>query len=316
VAADIPPELVEALTRFDKTAAGILRLHFGPLAATPPPPTIYHYTNAAGLRGILQSGRLWLSDIFTMNDPSELKHGVSQAGDLLRAKAASGPPETKRFARDFTDFYERALVDTAHYFVCSFSSDGDDIGQWRAYADDGRGYSLGFDGKQLEDAFTKRDDTPIENNCTFAVSYNVVELRQIHGKLIDAMFGLISLPRGRHMSPEAITQYMVALSTHISVNVLASALFFKHEAYQNEKEFRFLEVHSAGDRHPLEVKERLRGATTIRYRELDWRRLCGGGLKRIVVGPAADPQKAHDFLAECKVPGVSVEPSTIPYQPA
>jgi Protein of unknown function (DUF2971) len=315
VAAGIPPELVEALTRFDKTAAGILRSHFGPLEAAPPPPIIYHYTSAAGLRGILESGRLWLSDIFTMNDPSELKHGVSQAGGLLRAKAASGPPETKRFARDFADFYERALVDTAHYFVCSFSSDGDDLGQWRAYADDGRGYSLGFDGERLEDAFTKLNDTPIENNCTFAVSYNVAELRQIHGKLIDAMFGMISLPRGRHMSPEAITQYMVALSTHISVNVLASALFFKHEAYQNEKEFRFLEVHSAGDRRPPEVKERLRGATTIRYRELDWKRLCPGALTKIVVGPAADLQKAHDCLAEFSVRGVSVKPSTIPYRP-
>jgi len=68
-----------------------------------------------------------------MNDPSELKHGVSQAGELLRARAASGPPETKRFARDFTDYYERTVADTAHYFVCSFSSDGDDLGQWRAY---------------------------------------------------------------------------------------------------------------------------------------------------------------------------------------
>jgi hypothetical protein len=316
MAAGIPQELDEALARFDETAAAILRSHFGPLEATPPPPIIYHYTNAAGLRGILESGRLWLSDIFTMNDPSELKHGVSQAGELLRARAASGPPETKRFARDFTDFYERAMVDTAHYFVCSFSSDGDDLGQWRAYADDGRGYSLGFDGKKLEDAFTKLNGTPIENNCTFAVSYDVAELRQIHGEFIDAMFGLISLPRGRGMNSESITQYMVELSTRVSVNVLASALFFKHDAYRNEKEFRFLEIHSAGDTRPPEVKERSRGGTTVRYRELDWRRVCLEALKRIVVGPAADPQMAHDHLAEFKVSDVSVEPSKVPYRPA
>jgi hypothetical protein len=26
-----------------------------------------------------------------------------------------------------------------HFFICCFSGDGDDLGQWRAYADDGRG---------------------------------------------------------------------------------------------------------------------------------------------------------------------------------
>jgi hypothetical protein len=34
-----------------------------------PPPIIYHYTNDAGLRGILESGKLWLTDIFDLNDP-------------------------------------------------------------------------------------------------------------------------------------------------------------------------------------------------------------------------------------------------------
>jgi hypothetical protein len=47
---------------------------------------IYHYTNSAGLKGILESGNLWFSDIFGLNDPSELRHGLGCAIDILKAQ--------------------------------------------------------------------------------------------------------------------------------------------------------------------------------------------------------------------------------------
>jgi hypothetical protein len=52
--------------------------------AEPTPDTIYHYTDDKGLMGILRDGTLWLTDIFSLNDPSELKHGIGIASDLIR----------------------------------------------------------------------------------------------------------------------------------------------------------------------------------------------------------------------------------------
>ncbi len=40
------------------------------------PTALYHYTDGQGLPGILQSGCIRLTDIFELNDPSELRHGV------------------------------------------------------------------------------------------------------------------------------------------------------------------------------------------------------------------------------------------------
>jgi hypothetical protein len=58
----------------DKTALGL----FGEeLNAKPRPRIIYHYTDAKGLKGILESGALWLTDIRNLNNPSELKHGFA-----------------------------------------------------------------------------------------------------------------------------------------------------------------------------------------------------------------------------------------------
>jgi len=58
------------------------------------------------------------------------------------------------------DFSKRVGIrQSRNYFVCSLSESGDDLGQWRAYADNGRGYVLGFDTTELETAFTQ-DDQP------------------------------------------------------------------------------------------------------------------------------------------------------------
>src|ERR1700730_8235160 len=97
----LPPDVRAEIERFDARAQEIIVSFVGPLESQPPPPTIYHYTNEAGLRGILESGMIWLTDIFDLNDPSELSHGFSQAVSIMDAWAADGPPESKLFAKQW-----------------------------------------------------------------------------------------------------------------------------------------------------------------------------------------------------------------------
>ena len=109
---------------------------------------------------------------------------------------------------------------------------------------------------------------------------------------------------------------MRELSVYLSVHVLYTALFFKHEAYRNEREYRFLELHRADV--PPEVKRRYRSYELVKYREFDWKRLQAGTLKRIVVGPAADRTKATRFatdcMATCHLGSVEIAYSEIPYR--
>src|ERR1700674_726974 len=91
----IPPDMQAELERFDSEAEAIIAAFVGPMDSIAPPPIIYHYTNDVGLKGILESGTTWLTDMFDLNDPSEVRHGFSHAVNILSARAASGPPETK-----------------------------------------------------------------------------------------------------------------------------------------------------------------------------------------------------------------------------
>jgi hypothetical protein len=68
----IPVDMREALERFSVGADDITHSLLEDLQSQEPPPIIYHYTSDAGLRGILETGQLWLTDIFSLNDPSEL----------------------------------------------------------------------------------------------------------------------------------------------------------------------------------------------------------------------------------------------------
>ena len=227
----------EALTKFDSTAERILKKFHATLEAQPPPEIIYHYTNDVGLRGILETGQLWLTDIFNLNDPSELSHSLSHAVNILNGKAAKGPPESQVFAKRFAAFHHEGLQQIAHYFVCSFSSDGDELGQWRAYADNGRGYALGFDARVLEKDFHK------DNGATFPVTYKDAVLVAIHREMIDSMFDLISLPQGQNLEAATVDMYLEELSGHLSIYAVLAALTFKHEAYKNEREYRFFQLY-------------------------------------------------------------------------
>ena len=314
----VPQDMREALDKFDDDATGIVHSLLGTLDSQPPPPIIYHYTNDVGLKGILETGQLWLTDIFSLNDPAELTHGFSVAINALTSKVANDSAVGPLFAKNFAAFAQQgAIPKTAHFFMCSFSSRGDDLGQWRAYADNGRGFALGFDAKALEDGFTKKDEIPIPNNSTFHITYNDAQLFEIQSQIVEKMRNLIMSPAGRGLQNTTINVYMMELQMRLTLHMLQTTLFFKHEAYANEKEFRFLQIHKANEPPPT-VKVRARPYVLVKYREFDWRSVAVGALKRIVVGPAADYETASRFVKDCAglfhTGEVEVIRSEIPYR--
>lgn len=304
-------DMLCALKRFDEEAHGIVNGWLSELEKCPVPSVIYHYTTDVGLRGILESGKLWLTDLFYLNDPSELQHGVSIAMDLLH----DHPIVCQELPQDFSGgLQEKRLQKIANFFVCSFSACGDDLGQWRAYADNGRGYALGFNTKSLEETFCANakkkalDGTPISDGETFPVTYDDSKLVEIHRQIIE---------RGQNLSQQAVNAHRAELLGRLATYVVHTSVYFKHRAYINENEYRFLEVHRADGQ--LEVKFRPRAYELIRYREFDWRNAGAGVLKKIVIGPAADKGKSREFAERClhdsRCNDVEIVCSDIPYGP-
>lgn len=112
--------------------------------------TLYHYTDLNGLLGILTNKGFWLSEAKYLNDKEELYNGRNLTIELIQILL------TKSRYSNFKD----VLLKTVHllkeskfnnYYIASFSSQADDLEQWRAYSKNGTGTCIGFDLKQKTD---------------------------------------------------------------------------------------------------------------------------------------------------------------------
>lgn len=312
----ISSKIEEIVNEFSKNIEAHVDDYGRKLGAMLPPDKIYHYTNDAGLRGILETGKIWFTDIFNLNDPSELRYGMSPAIEMMETAGAVGSPATRQFCTNVVAMLRGRIEDTANYFVCCFSHEPDDLGQWRAYADNGRGYALGFDAHMLEQAFSK--SLPGAGQ-TFPVNYKDEPLQEIHRKIVDDLIPMIDLPHENWFPRDAINDYMDEIAVNVCLPILRSGLFFKHKAYANEQEYRFMQVLRSGATCP-DLKYRGRSHALIRYREFDWRVHAPDSLKVIRLGPAANKDTAREFVKSClrafhtSVSPLDIDPSTIPYR--
>jgi len=114
---------------------------------------IYHYCDELAFLSILQSGSLRLTGYLYTNDHSEGTYLNEYICDAVNVGNWQIPePIREKIHKDFyfreSPFCEPELA-TEEYlrwcFMSCFSENGDDLSQWRGYADDGCGFSIGFD---------------------------------------------------------------------------------------------------------------------------------------------------------------------------
>src|SRR5215475_5652776 len=153
------------------------------------PRLIYHFTNDAGLTGIVEKGSSGSLTLASSTIPSELGHDVKPA--LRRIEDAS---QHSNDVEPLRRFLGENLSRIAHFFTCSLSRESDDLGQWRAYGDIGRGYAIGFYARALETAFNAR---PGGHSQSFTLEYSERILRRLQLQIAELCLPLVSAPRGR-----------------------------------------------------------------------------------------------------------------------
>lgn len=317
----IPDDLQRAVDDFDSTSDALLKQFELEVEAKPIPKFCFHYTDDRGLAGILEDGTIRLCDVFHQNDPSELQHGLSTASVAIRSRISDDKPELVRFESGFERFRKNGGVESsAHYFVCSFSAESDDLGQWRAYANDGHGFALGFATDVLEKSFVNSNpQTNGSSVSTFPITYDDDKLNLLQRELVGRLLVPLKLSMKLKSESEIWNQYMALLSSKYSVKVLMASILFKHSAYRNENEYRFLQVFVANQ--PIPGLKFIRKPSVLKgYRDFNWRNSCPRALRKIVIGPATDRAKATRFVGDClrafvgHRSGVDIEYSTIPYR--
>lgn len=186
---------------------------------------VYHYCSAETLRAILESKNLRFTDINMLNDSYETRWGYSAfeeaATRLIKRIGLSEKVPAIPF--DFFGSVDEVIsrIQTiAHPFVSCFSLDGDSLEQWRSYADDGRGFAIGFRVSKLQ-------QLPVS---VLSVEYDrEAQIKEMMAALVAIYFRTIADTKEEQ---DKFFEDCVLTATFM--------VAFKHPAFRHEQELRCL----------------------------------------------------------------------------
>lgn len=257
------------------------------------PQMLWHYTDAAGLVGILTSERLWATQARFLNDSKEIAYGAEVATKALARHNISGlKRETAQFVRGLGDPNKRILQDyfdkTLDIFVTCFCTKRDLLSQWRAYAghDSVGGYAIGF--RPPRDPQTWAQSAPGNHGLVFRrVLYDPAEQESHCRELISRLVELLDI------DPVDVAR-QTAFANHLVDGIVELTTWFKHPAFAEEQEWRIIYLRNS-DHQPLTVKHRAGRGLVIPYVELAAPKGSGRfadhlPLAEIDCGPSAVPE--------------------------
>lgn len=226
---------------------------------------LYHYCSASAFDAICRSGRIRLSDINMMNDANEVRWGYAifeSAATAFIKKDWREPIEDSvghRFIRDVDSIVSGSQL-VAHPFIACFSKRKDSLSQWRQYADDGRGYAIGFDARAIA-------NLPC---TTLEVCYDSQQQNTECERALEELFAKFPTPEHRQGSHEFL-QSAVVFAVHLAA--------LKDPTFADEEEVRSI--------HAIQLEETRNG---VRF--VDKGGFTLGG-KRL-----AKPQKVDFYVRE------------------
>ena len=212
------------------------------------PTVLYHYTSVYGLQGIVETSRLYATHYLYMNDGKEIKLGDELAVDELNhrivaerdqwikatfeeciGKKYSGPPSVLK-AYDY-DIY-----------IVSFSEDGNLLDQWRAYGDDGEGYSIGINPENLAAKKSVSVVTDSKSLAFIKVEYDETKQKLLIKRAVDIVYPLLPPALASASSEFEKNTVVRVVANYLSRMLVGLSLFFKHPSFNNEKEWRVVRI--------------------------------------------------------------------------
>ena len=229
---------------------------------------------------------------------------------MLENQLANGPSEIKKFCNHISNALRSGVVDFAHFHVCCFSETVEDLAQWRAYADDGCGFAIGFDAPIMKKQFDS--DITASDVQLFPVIYDDDRLSDLLSDLVTEYLSRMSVLLKMKVDLEIRSQFILQLGSTLGFCCVQISLCFKHPAYRHEKEYRFLKTYSYNEDKSI-FQVRSRPYELVKFTEYPWKNVAADSLKEIVLGPASDEEKSSKFVRDClRAYGLeSISPSII-----
>lgn len=285
-----------------------------------PEDIFYHYCSVETFTAICEHKKVRLGDANIMNDYSEGRWGY-RVFELAATEILNDQTIQEAFPGLDKGFFDKVdeiispMQLAMHPVISSFSKEPDVLSQWRAYADNGRGFAIGLSGAVLK-----------------AMPVTLLEVEYDHKAQIDEMKAALI---ATHMRNIELDNRFEAKFREDCLLIGAWKLGFKNPAFAEEKEVRclhVLDVCTDDDRPRLvdaggfsgkqeikgeKVNYRVKDDAIVAYVDITIPELEGKPLiNEVWMGPrnVNGPGNIVYFLSECGLKGYSVHRSAATYR--
>ena len=260
-----------------------------------PPAELFHYCGVDGFHGIVTKRTLWMSNVFTLNDASEMLHARAIVDEVLRSQN-SRPAWLPKGMISESEFLDLAW--SWGMYVSCFCAQGDLLSQWRGYGARGGGFAIGFDLLRLRDHC---NNNKITN--PLPLIYDKEEQRR---PALNLTRRASEIGAKHDLKANDFQDFYKAFTIHLITYMPQ----MKNPAFKEESEWRLLKI-----RRPDETPK-FRPARGIIVPYLELSNIPPDVFKSVTLGPAVEPEfrlrPTKLFLQSHDMTHVEVRQSQIP----
>ena len=246
---------------------------------------IYHYTSPNGLKGIIEDGAIWFSDMRFLNDSSELTYIYK-----LAFKVVTESPiytDLQDIIRNICNYIytsgcysvnNEEIIPLDTFYLASFSKDPDNLNLWNYYtkSKDSLGYNICIDTKNSLLFSSSQEFIYGE------VIYKTSEQEELLKRCFEKYISFIN--------QNDYTKYNGIIQESIIRTLEIYNLFFKPEAYEAEKEYRFVIWNYNGQQN---LNYRINSGIFIPYIPVELKK---DAIKSICISPSKEQELAKTGL--------------------
>ncbi|WP_339486904.1 DUF2971 domain-containing protein [Pseudomonas sp. RL_5y_Pfl2_70] len=266
--------------------------------------SLFHYTDAVAVLSIIQNQELWLTDIRFLNDSDEALDGAKYVAEEIANAIELGDLVTDQalfHLQGFSIDSVREWLAEQHAFICSFSTKGDHLVQWRSYG----GYAIEFHDS-FRDYFAPVQTCIYETKAKMALAKKLVA--NARKRIADELL------KYDDVDGYEISRALWDLGDAVNL--------FKHPSYIDENEMRICRLESS---HSESIKYRVRSGMIVPYLSVGFE---PHHIKAVHIGPMKNQDLAvasmRSFLNNFELKNgnispwlgfkINVVPSLIPYR--
>jgi Protein of unknown function (DUF2971) len=252
--------------------------------------TLYHYCTASTFHSIIARKSIWLSSLSMSNDAMEGK----LISDIMNKMALDDGLDSILFAElnSALAAWER-IVDGLG--IC-LSKEGDLLSQWRGYAGDAAGFSIGFDHSYLRELANSiidendrivqlkemRYDNDVHKDVVKKI-YEEIKKELISGPLKGPVnaFAIYASEEAREAYEKDVEAARLSLIQNMASRVVLPLYTLKNPGFAEEREWRLLAIVFGLDGCSF----RAAANKIIPYQEYTLLTLSKPGINRVILGP-------------------------------